>query len=120
VWHELSSNAAKYGALANDAGRIEIMWRDNELFVMSWTEHGAERISLLKERRFGTTVVKTMAELSLGETQRWTLDLADLPGPQDTERPPGGPRRIRFGRRLPVVGRVLIVEDEALIALDIA
>jgi len=77
VLHELSTNAAKYGALANDAGRIEIVWRvdcDNERFVMSWTEHGVERVSSPKEHGFGTTVVKTMAELSLGGDV--TLDFA--------------------------------------------
>jgi PAS domain S-box-containing protein len=93
VLHELSTNAAKYGALANDAGRIEIVWRvdwDNELFAMSWSEHGVERISLPKEHGFGTTVVKKMAELSLGGDV--TLDFA-----------PGG---LRWHLTCPV-GRIL-------------
>ena len=77
VLHELSTNAAKYGALANDVGQIEIVWRvdcENALFVMSWTEHGVERISLPKEHGFGTTVLKKMVELSLGGDV--TLDFA--------------------------------------------
>ena len=69
VLHELSTNAAKYGALANDTGWIEVVWRvdrDDELFLMSWTEHDAGRVSLPKEQGFGSMVVRTVAELSLG------------------------------------------------------
>jgi two-component sensor histidine kinase/DNA-binding response OmpR family regulator len=68
VLHELSTNAAKYGALANDTGRIEIVWgvdRDSELFVVSWTEHGVGCVSLPTEQGFGSMVMKTIAELSL-------------------------------------------------------
>jgi two-component sensor histidine kinase len=41
VFHELASNAAKYGALKTLAGRIEIVWWiEGDRFVMTWKESG--------------------------------------------------------------------------------
>ncbi|WP_308916932.1 HWE histidine kinase domain-containing protein [Jannaschia sp. LMIT008] len=41
--HELATNAGKYGALAGDAGRVEVRWRVDagDAFGLTWTESGA-------------------------------------------------------------------------------
>jgi PAS domain S-box-containing protein len=64
--HELATNAGKYGALSNDAGRVDIRWgTEDETFTMSWTERGGPPVSPPQRRGFGTTVMETMVERSL-------------------------------------------------------
>jgi two-component sensor histidine kinase/CheY-like chemotaxis protein len=65
IVHELATNAVKYGALSNDAGRVEIGWSVNGEFTLSWTERGGPRVAPSGRRGFGSTVVKAMAESSL-------------------------------------------------------
>jgi two-component sensor histidine kinase len=65
--HELATNAAKYGALSTDVGRVDISWRTaNDTFTMSWTELGGPPAAPPKRRGFGTVVMKAMAERSIG------------------------------------------------------
>ena len=67
--HELSTNAGKYGALSTDKGRVTVRWRvDVETFHMSWTECNGPPVSPPKRRGFGTVVMDTMAERSVGGT----------------------------------------------------
>jgi len=61
--HELATNTGKYGALSNDAGRVDIRWgAEGETFTMSWTERGGPPVSPPQRRGFGTVVMKEMAE----------------------------------------------------------
>lgn len=48
VFHELATNAAKYGALANQGGAVEVEWRveandEGNDAVVAWTERGGPR-----------------------------------------------------------------------------
>lgn len=51
ILHELSTNAAKYGALSAEEGTVHIAWRTDrsprgtEIFVLTWTESGGPRVS---------------------------------------------------------------------------
>lgn len=71
VVHELATNAAKHGALSAEGGCIDIRWKiescnqDNR-FSMEWIEREGPPVSEPKRRGFGSTVVKSMIELSLG------------------------------------------------------
>ncbi len=65
IMHELATNAAKYGALSNDKGHVEIRWSANGEFAIRWTERGGPNVVPPSRRGFGSTVVKTMAESSL-------------------------------------------------------
>jgi two-component sensor histidine kinase/CheY-like chemotaxis protein len=65
VLHELATNAAKYGALSNDTGRVEISWSVNGEFAIDWTERGGPSVAPPDHHGFGSTVVKAMAESSL-------------------------------------------------------
>jgi PAS domain S-box-containing protein len=63
---ELSTNAAKYGALSTDSGCVDIGWgTDGDTFTMSWTERGGPPASAPRQRGFGTTVMESMVERSL-------------------------------------------------------
>jgi two-component sensor histidine kinase len=64
--HELATNAAKYGALSTDMGRVDIPWgTEGETFTMSWTERDGPPVSAPHRRGFGTVVMKEMAGRSL-------------------------------------------------------
>ena len=66
--HELATNAAKYGALSNQLGRISIKWlviRSNrhDHFVFHWEEQGGPGVSEPDRKGFGSVVLeKVMAE----------------------------------------------------------
>jgi two-component sensor histidine kinase len=69
--HELATNAAKYGALSLDAGRVDVDWRfDGDIFAMSWTESKGPPVSPPKRRGFGSTVIDSMVKQTVnGEVQ---------------------------------------------------
>ena len=59
AFHELATNAAKYGALSNETGQIAIDWRiergaEGELLEINWIESGGPPVSPPKRRGFGT------------------------------------------------------------------
>ncbi len=68
--HELATNAGKYGALSNLAGRVEITWgveheQARPAFLMSWRESGGPIVKAPAHNGFGSTVITQMAEMSL-------------------------------------------------------
>jgi two-component sensor histidine kinase len=65
ILHELATNAAKYGALSNDSGRVDIRWSANGQFTLGWAECGGPNVLPPNRRGFGSTVVKAMAESNL-------------------------------------------------------
>ena len=79
VIHELATNAAKHGALSNQVGCVEIAWQvetgtAEDHFMISWIERGGPAVMAPAHRGYGSTVIKSMAELSLdGQVQ---LDFA--------------------------------------------
>ena len=64
--HELATNAAKYGSLSNDVGRVTISWLvDGDDFFMSWREQDGPAVSTPTSNGFGTTVIKQLTASSL-------------------------------------------------------
>ena len=60
VFHELGTNALKYGAWSNDSGAVTITWgknADGEL-ELAWTETGGPRVSEPERQGFGSTLIK--------------------------------------------------------------
>ncbi|MBV9833813.1 MAG: PAS domain S-box protein [Alphaproteobacteria bacterium] len=70
--HELATNAAKYGALSRDGGRIRIAWSvtgdsdDDRIFSLGWSEQGGPAVVQPERRGFGTTVIERMVSGTLG------------------------------------------------------
>ena len=63
VFHELATNAAKYGALSTPAGRLTITWRTiGERLAIEWVESGGPAVSEPSRRSFGSNLI----ERSLG------------------------------------------------------
>ena len=61
--HELATNAAKYGALSNAAGRVRIHWsmsksNGSEHFIFRWEEQGGPPVSPPSQRGFGSVVLQ--------------------------------------------------------------
>lgn len=68
--HELVTNAAKYGALSSDSGKVEIRWGVEETdtgreFILSWRETGGPPVRAPKREGFGSTVITRVPRLSL-------------------------------------------------------
>jgi PAS domain S-box-containing protein len=64
--HELSTNAAKYGALSTDRGGVDISWEsDGDTLTMNWIERDGPA-SPPKQCGFGTIVMEAMAERAVG------------------------------------------------------
>lgn len=64
--HELATNAAKYGSLSNEAGRVETTWDIGEqTFTMSWREVCGPKVRIPGTRGFGSTVLERMTASSL-------------------------------------------------------
>jgi PAS domain S-box-containing protein len=57
--HELATNAAKYGALSTDAGRVAVTWavRGEEL-EFTWSERDGPPVSAPERRGFGTRMIE--------------------------------------------------------------
>lgn len=69
--HELATNAAKYGALSSDHGRLCLSWSrlddgDGERIVLHWVETGGPSVSPPSNIGFGSQLVRTTIEKSLG------------------------------------------------------
>lgn len=55
--HELATNATKYGALSDEAGRVEIDWNCiDETFRFVWREVGGPPVAAPEETGFGSTL----------------------------------------------------------------
>ncbi len=66
AFHELATNAAKYGALSVDEGRVEIDWTLADEFRITWREIGGPTVVEPKRSGFGTLVTQKMTARGLG------------------------------------------------------
>ena len=95
--HELATNAAKYGALSNDTGRVALVWTvEGEgpaaRLILSWTERGGPPVTEPARRGFGwRVIVRSVEEAFAGPVElayaaaglRWTVS-----GPLSALTPP--------------------------------
>jgi two-component sensor histidine kinase len=68
--HELTTNAAKYGALSVPGGRVEVQWRpatgknDQAQLYIEWAEHGGPPVVEPEQHGFGSKLIEgSIAEL---------------------------------------------------------
>lgn len=68
--HELATNALKYGALSNSAGKLGIRWATTADggFEIRWQETGAAGSSTPGHRGFGSTIIDEVTGQQLGGT----------------------------------------------------
>lgn len=80
VIHELTVNAARYGALSTEAGRVTVAWTlsPNRVLEFTWKERGGpEPVGF--ERGFGTELIERGLDKILDSTVAYTL------GPEGAE-----------------------------------
>ena len=60
IFHELTTNAAKYGALRCDEGRVDVNWRrEDGTPVLRWVERGGPPLDAPPAAKgFGATLVQ--------------------------------------------------------------
>ncbi len=74
---ELSTNAAKYGALSVEPGRIDVSWarEKNQVISFHWTERGGPVVRKPERRGFGTRLIQDILAAESG----WTVTLDYFP-----------------------------------------
>ena len=72
--HELTTNAAKYGALSVETGRVDIVWRvmlgesGAGRLAMEWRESGGPQVTEPSRRGYGTRLINGGVSRELGGT----------------------------------------------------
>jgi PAS domain S-box-containing protein len=62
AFHELATNATKYGALSTPAGRIDVTWTTDaaaQTITIDWRESGGPDVSVPRHRGFGSRLIET-------------------------------------------------------------
>ena len=133
VIHELATNANKYGALSTPDGRLSFTWQGTpDGLALEWAEQGGPAVEPPSRRGFGTALIQRSIQAEGGTAEpaylpdglRWHFTLPH-PG---AIRPAAIPRPAapmpRSAKAVDPVGalaslRVLVIEDEPLVALDL-
>jgi two-component sensor histidine kinase len=82
--HELTTNAAKYGALSIETGRVDIAWRvvtgesGARRLAMEWRESGGPPVQEPRRRGYGTRLINGGVTQELGGTVRLAFEPAGL------------------------------------------
>jgi CheY-like chemotaxis protein len=136
VFHELATNAAKYGALSVIYGKVRVNWnivRRGEAACLHfrWEESGGPIVTQPKRNGFGSTVLKASVEKQLKGTvnQHWNEHglICEVAIPAAEFAVDGGAAS-RLGDlsapgALPMPKlrgwRILVLEDETLVAMEI-
>jgi PAS domain S-box-containing protein len=69
LFHELATNAMKYGALSNDAGHVTVTSRTSgDRIALTWEERGGPPVSAPTTAGFGAQLIDLSASRQLGGT----------------------------------------------------
>jgi PAS domain S-box-containing protein len=130
--HELSTNAAKYGALSELAGRVSLTWElKPDHLVLRWTETDGPPVKAPASPGFGIRVIGASVERQLeGEAAfDWKPEglCCTLSVPRSEQigilahdgvgRRTNGEDKSQLPLQLGTGNRVLLVEDEILVAM---
>jgi PAS domain S-box-containing protein len=141
VLHELATNARKHGALSVPSGRLAVTWtmRTNgqQNLLLSWKESNGPKVRVPNGRGFGSTLIEHTLRAHGGQTSvhygtdGLTCEIK-LPLPKAGRPSIGGyPGQPRVGTMAAVLPpqesergklegkRILVIEDEPLVAMDL-
>ena len=131
--HELATNAAKHGALSAPGGKIGFNWQlQGDALALRWVESGGPVIAQPSSRSFGLKVIVASIEQQLGGKAAFDWNPGGLRCefsiPRSELTKSRSLQQLRTGKNGGAVGiglngadkpRVLLVEDEALVAMMI-
>jgi two-component sensor histidine kinase/DNA-binding response OmpR family regulator len=128
--HELATNAAKYGALSSATGKLKLRWElQDDALIIHWHETAGPETRKPAITGFGTQIIAGSIDRQLGgKTEfewlptglRCTLTVPRGERPAQTTVATSDVRPVRPSVRSVAARRVMIVEDEALVALVLA
>jgi light-regulated signal transduction histidine kinase (bacteriophytochrome)/CheY-like chemotaxis protein len=77
VIHEMMTNSAKYGALADSTGNVQVTWRldQGSSLVIDWKESGGPPVKPPSRRGFGTTIIERSVPFDLKGDAEIRFDL---------------------------------------------
>ncbi|GGI26471.1 HWE histidine kinase domain-containing protein [Bradyrhizobium guangdongense] len=129
VIHEMMTNSAKYGALADSTGQVEVVWqvdRSSSLEI-EWKESGGPPVQPPSRRGFGTTIIERSVPFDLKGEAEIRFDLLGVQArfvipPNFVDLVPSmAGAAMRVEEQQPVRPRIsdtaLIVEDNLIIAM---
>jgi CheY-like chemotaxis protein len=136
--HELATNAAKHGALSLPAGKITLEWQlQGDALALQWVEIGGPTIAQPSSRSFGLKVIAASIEQQLGgkvifewapkglrclisiPRSELTRSRAFNPAFNGKDKGNGNGNGAAIEVQYKDKPRVLLVEDEALVAMMI-
>jgi PAS domain S-box-containing protein len=130
--HELTTNAAKYGALSGPTGRLRVHWSiSGDHLNLEWNEDGGSAIAKPDKNGFGTKIIVSSIESQLGGKVKhdWRPDgvscVLSIPLVRTFEPQQSGPPPAKANgsaKPHPQIGAaktIMVVEDEALVALSL-
>ncbi|MFC5322211.1 HWE histidine kinase domain-containing protein [Bradyrhizobium oligotrophicum] len=129
VVHEMMTNSAKYGALADSTGQVQVMWRldPGASLVIDWKESGGPPVQPPSRRGFGTTIIERSVPFDLKGDAEIRFDLLGVQARftipanfvQVVPAMAGAPSRLSSKEEQAprLSGTVLIVEDNLIIAM---
>jgi two-component sensor histidine kinase/CheY-like chemotaxis protein len=130
--HELTTNAAKYGALSGPTGRLRVHWSiSGDHLNLEWNEDSGSAIAKPDKNGFGTKIIVSSIESQLGGRVKhdWRPDgvscVLSIPLVRTFEPQQSGPPPAKANgsaKPYPQIGAaktIMVVEDEALVALSL-
>jgi CheY-like chemotaxis protein len=127
--HEMMTNAAKYGSLSVPEGTLDISWsRDQDgNCVIEWVESGGPPVTAPEKTGFGSTLIDNTIAYDLGGQAKLeyaaggvrarflipAMHVREAAAAVHPDRPIAARLRVLAGKD------VVLVEDQALIAMDI-
>jgi len=133
LFHELATNAVKYGALGRDSGQVEVSWRrEGETMLVSWKEEGGPPVVPPKRKGFGTRLLNQVSGRQLNAKLEFNWDPHGLQlqirlpgdlfvlGHAGDEDDDGSQETNRDIVKSGTDRRILLVEDEELVALELS
>ncbi|MGC1577212.1 MAG: response regulator [Beijerinckiaceae bacterium] len=139
--HELGTNSSKYGALSTPQGWVTVSWAvEDSMLRLKWMEQGGPPVRAPIRRGFGTTLIELSAQGEGGRARMsietsgivWEIEfplpkldasaaptLASSAQLNDSALKEGAPQRVDQRPLILAGRRLLVIEDEPLVALDL-
>jgi light-regulated signal transduction histidine kinase (bacteriophytochrome) len=129
VVHEMMTNSAKYGALADSTGQVAVQWSldQGSRLIIEWKESGGPPVRPPARRGFGTTIIERSIPFDLNGDAELRFDLLGVQARfvvpanyvQIVSSMPGAARVVAEKPVAPRLSEtVLIVEDNLIIAMS--